>query len=130
MSQPILNPNLLWKYADLAKFLQMSVNTLRRYVMYRKIPFIRIGRSIRFDKKQIAEFLKIEIRDDKPMPDVKPLLTGKGNRGKPDLISESAAWLGEKSTLYPYAEINIRVIVHDGQIRRIERTVTEKMQEK
>jgi excisionase family DNA binding protein len=126
MEQHFKTPNTLWKYSDLAHYLQVSANRLRRDVMNRKIPFIKIGRSVRFDKNQIAKFLKIEIREDnKPQPVALPIKEPRLNS-----INDIAAWLHEKSTLYPYAEINVRVIVHDGRVQRFERTVMEKIQVK
>ena len=61
MQTETTNPNTLWKYSDLARYLQVSEVTLRRYVMNQEIPYLKIGRSIRFDKNQIAEHFNIEI---------------------------------------------------------------------
>lgn len=47
----------LWDYKDCGRFLKRSVNTLRRDVMFKRIPFIRIGRSIRFSPEAIREYL-------------------------------------------------------------------------
>jgi hypothetical protein len=44
-------------------------------------------------------------------------------------ILKAATWAQEQAKKYPFAEIIVRVIVHDGEIRRIERTLTEKLQE-
>lgn len=71
METNVYNQNRLWKYSDLARFLQVS-------------------------------------------------------EGK--LITATAALLTEKTSLHPYAEINIKVIIHDNKIQRVERTVTEKVQ--
>ena len=48
----------LWTYKDLSEHLKMSENTLRQYVMYRKIPFIKIGKSVRFDPDVMVEWIK------------------------------------------------------------------------
>jgi len=37
-------------------------------------------------------------------------------------------WLQSESQKHPYSEITLRLIVHDGRMRRIEKTVTEKIQ--
>ena len=43
-------------------------------------------------------------------------------------IKKAAEWLQEQINRYPFGEIGIRLIVHDGQIRRIEKTIIEKEQ--
>ena len=49
----------LWNYSDLSAYLKLSENTLRRYVMDRRIPFIKIGnKAIRFKPDQINAWLK------------------------------------------------------------------------
>lgn len=68
METPILNPNTLWTSAELARYLQVSEDKLRHDVMDNKIPCIRIGRSVRFDKKQIEEFFNIKIRENEKPP--------------------------------------------------------------
>jgi excisionase family DNA binding protein len=52
-----ISESCLWNYADCGRFLRRSVNTLRRDVMYHKIPFIRVGRSIRFSPEAIRAYL-------------------------------------------------------------------------
>lgn len=48
----------LWKYSDLAKFLCVSEDKLRRNVMNGEIPYIKVaGRTVRFDPAQIREWL-------------------------------------------------------------------------
>jgi excisionase family DNA binding protein len=48
----------LMTYKDLAAYLKCSEGKLRQSVMNRKIPFIKIGGSVRFDKSIIDDFLK------------------------------------------------------------------------
>jgi excisionase family DNA binding protein len=50
--------NTLWRYADLARYLQVSQEFVRHAVMYQKIPFIKIGRCVRFDPAEIESWLK------------------------------------------------------------------------
>jgi excisionase family DNA binding protein len=119
-----LNPNKLWTSNELADYLQVSPAKIRHDVMLNKIPCIRIGRSVRFDKKVIEQFFKIEIKEDEKPP-VSPL----NKKQRLISINDTVAWLTEKSTLFPFAEINIRVIIHERKIKRIERTITEKIQD-
>jgi excisionase family DNA binding protein len=127
MQTETTNPNTLWKYSDLARYLQVSEVTLRRHVMNREIPYLKIGRSIRFDKNQIAEHFNIEILKEitEDKISVKPI----SNKHHRDFITEILTWLREKSTHFPYSEIDIRLIIHEGKIKRIERTVVEKLLE-
>jgi excisionase family DNA binding protein len=48
----------LWRYADLAEYLKVSEDKLRRSVMNRAIPFTKIGRVVRFDPEEIDAWLK------------------------------------------------------------------------
>jgi len=133
MDQQNIDPDILWTYKDLARFLRVSEAKVRHDVMDRKIPFIKIGRSVRFHKNQIAEFLKIKLDEPKvPVEKIvtKPMgntFTGKYNK---DSINDIAQWLAEKSAMYQFAEIGVKFILHEGKIRRIEKTVVEKIQKK
>jgi excisionase family DNA binding protein len=132
MQNPTTNPNTLWKCSDLAEFLKVSEAKVRHDVMDGKIPCIRIGKAVRFDKQQIEKHFNIEIRKENEVekeeekPSVKPAF----NRGpRRDLMIETITWLREKATLLPYSEIDIRLIIHDGKIKRVERTIVEKLQQ-
>lgn len=132
MQTPITNPNTLWRCSDLAEFLKVSEAKVRRDVLDGKIPCIRIGKAVRFDKQQIEKHFNIEIRNEKEVekeeekPSFKPVF----NRGpRRDLMVETITWLREKATLLPFSEIDIRLIIHDGRIKRVERTIVEKLQE-
>ena len=132
MQTPTTNPNTLWTFADLALYLQVSESKLRHDVLEGEIPCIRIGRSVRFDKNQIEKHFNIEIRKEKEIekegdkPYVKPV----SNRGpRRDFMTEIITWLREKAILLPYSEVDIRLIIHDGRIKRVERTIVEKLQE-
>ena len=119
-----LKPNKLWTSNELAEYLQVSPAKIRHDVMENKIPCIRIGRSVRFDKKQVEEYFNIKIREDE-----KPAVSPIAKKHRSISINDTVSWLTEKSILFPYAEINIKVIIHEGKIKRIERTVTEKIQD-
>lgn len=43
---------------QLATWLQVARGTIYNWVYQRRIPFIKIGRSLRFDPKEIEEILK------------------------------------------------------------------------
>ena len=57
MQQQIINEPALWRYSDLASYLRVSEHKLRRDVMNRTIPFIKCGRSVRFDPEKIKQWL-------------------------------------------------------------------------
>ena len=44
------------------------------------------------------------------------------------LFEINIAWLRDQISKMRYGDAAIRVIVHDGQVRRVERAVTEKIQ--
>lgn len=44
-------------------------------------------------------------------------------------LSKAVCWLGEKSQSMKYGELVIKVIIHEGEVTRVERTCTEKLQE-
>jgi len=43
---------------ELSKLLKISEHTLRHSVMYRRIPFIKVGRLVRFDRSTIKTWLE------------------------------------------------------------------------
>lgn len=47
----------LWNYKKLALFLGISEGKARQDVMDKKIPYIKIGRSVRFDPVKIKQWL-------------------------------------------------------------------------
>jgi len=47
-----------WNYHQLAAHLGVSIHKLRRDVMNKKIPFVKIGRSVRFDPVTIQRWLE------------------------------------------------------------------------
>jgi excisionase family DNA binding protein len=42
-----------------AHFLAVSVPTLYGWVWQRRIPFVKIGRALRFDRRDLAEFVRV-----------------------------------------------------------------------
>jgi excisionase family DNA binding protein len=42
---------------ELAKYLGMSKNTVRYWVFTRQIPYCKIGRSVRFEKQEIDNWV-------------------------------------------------------------------------
>lgn len=47
---------------ELSEYLQKPVKTIRDWVYKKEIPYLKIGHSIRFDKKDIQSWLKNECR--------------------------------------------------------------------
>ncbi|MHC4196880.1 MAG: helix-turn-helix domain-containing protein [Planctomycetota bacterium] len=47
---------------DTAKALNISVSTLRDWIQYRRIPFIRLGRCIRFRPEDLERIQKEGLR--------------------------------------------------------------------
>jgi len=50
--------NRLWSIGDVSTFLAVSVSTIRDWVYKRKIPYIKVGRHIRFRPSDIEIWLK------------------------------------------------------------------------
>lgn len=59
---PSSDDTALWVVADLADYLKISEHTIRRSIVNRRIPFIKLGRSVRFDPVVIKDFLKSNTR--------------------------------------------------------------------
>ncbi len=51
------SPGLL-TIAEVAELLKLSVSTVRRLQRQRKIPFVRVGRSVRFARSDLAMYLE------------------------------------------------------------------------
>lgn len=43
---------------DLAKYLDLSINTIYSWVYQRKIPYWKFGRLVKFDLREIDEWIK------------------------------------------------------------------------
>ena len=51
---------------DAAKFLAVSVSTIYGWAWQRKLPFIKVGRALRFDRTDLEDFVRtnrVEPRD-------------------------------------------------------------------
>ena len=57
-------------YEGLSLYLKMAQGSLRHRVMRGKIPFFKIGRNVRFAKKDIDVWLKQHKRSPKQIADV------------------------------------------------------------
>jgi excisionase family DNA binding protein len=44
--------------SDVAELLKLSVSTIRRLQRQRKIPFVKVGRSVRFDRSDLTAYLE------------------------------------------------------------------------
>lgn len=47
----------LVKVPGAAEILGLSKHTIRRYVLERKIPFIKLGNAVRFDPNELAQYI-------------------------------------------------------------------------
>ena len=45
----------LWDKRQAAKFLGVSVRTVERLVAYRRVPFLKIGRLVRFQRDRLEQ---------------------------------------------------------------------------
>ena len=59
----------IMNYRGLSLYLKMAQGTLRHLVMWGEIPFFKIGRNVRFAKKDIDVWLKQHKRSPKQIPD-------------------------------------------------------------
>lgn len=57
---PVVVDDPLMTVDDVSDFLQMSKGSVYQYVNRGKIPVIRIGRSLRFDKGTIEEIRRVQ----------------------------------------------------------------------
>jgi excisionase family DNA binding protein len=48
---------MLWDINELGKFINVKAATLRKYVALRKIPFVKVGRLVRFSPSEIEQWL-------------------------------------------------------------------------
>ncbi|MBP7583989.1 MAG: excisionase family DNA-binding protein [Spirochaetes bacterium] len=48
----------LWTYAEASRYLRRSESQLRHDVQYRKIPFFKVGRMVRFSREQLDSWVK------------------------------------------------------------------------
>jgi excisionase family DNA binding protein len=50
--------NRLVNVHDAAKFLSVSVSTLYGWAWQRRIPFVKVGRALRFDRVDLEKFVQ------------------------------------------------------------------------
>jgi excisionase family DNA binding protein len=43
---------------ECAEYLDVSINTIRTWVWQRQIPFVKMGRLVKFDLKELEQWLK------------------------------------------------------------------------
>lgn len=51
------NPDRLWTVEDVAEYLSVRESVIRYWVKNREIPFVRIGRQVRFVPQDIIEWI-------------------------------------------------------------------------
>ena len=59
----------LWKVDDLASFLSVSPRTIRKWVLIRFVPYLKIGRAVRFDPNEIKAWVARGRRTPSEPPD-------------------------------------------------------------
>ena len=47
----------LLKYEEMADLLGISHNTLRNWVSARRVPYVKVGKLVRFDPAQVMEYI-------------------------------------------------------------------------
>lgn len=52
-----LKPDKLWTPKDLADYLSVKESVIKYWVRNHEIPYIRIGRQVRFDREDILEWI-------------------------------------------------------------------------
>jgi excisionase family DNA binding protein len=55
---PIESRSNLINIKDAARFLAVSTSTLYGWVWQRRIPFVKVGRTLRFEMRDLEEFIK------------------------------------------------------------------------
>ncbi len=51
----------LWSYEEAAEKLRISESTLRKWTAARKIPFVRVGRRVRFRHQELDDYIDSHI---------------------------------------------------------------------
>jgi excisionase family DNA binding protein len=62
-------PSHLMTVQEAAQFLSVSVSTLYGWAWQRKIPFVKVGRALRFDRADLERFIRanrFEARNESP----------------------------------------------------------------
>lgn len=54
-----MNGNGLITVQDAAKFLAVSTSTLYGWVYQRRIPFVKVGRALRFEMAELQRFIQL-----------------------------------------------------------------------
>lgn len=65
MKENLSNHDVLMNIADVARYLKMSPARIRYEVHLMRIPYLKIGVSIRFSKKSIDAWLEAKSREVK-----------------------------------------------------------------
>ena len=64
----------LWTTADVARYLNVSQTTVRTWQLGRKLPFIKIGGTVRFVPREMRQL--VDESREHPASDLSPLLLG------------------------------------------------------
>mgnify|MGYP001220046296 CR=1 FL=1 len=61
---PSFIDNQLWAYTRLADFLDVPIATIKDWVYKRQIPFVKVGRHIRFVPSDVQKWLSERTHND------------------------------------------------------------------
>lgn len=75
--QTLSQPAGLMTIAELGEFLKVSVHTIYYWVERNEIPFLKIGRHLRFNAGAVLEHFNQQTKDNKPACREEPLLVKK-----------------------------------------------------
>lgn len=69
----------LWTIEELAAYLGLAKATLREWTCQRRIPFVKLGRAVRFRRSEIETWLgQHAVAPHGPRPDLTAVLAGEG----------------------------------------------------
>jgi excisionase family DNA binding protein len=53
----------VWRYSDVAAYLDISESMVRQWVMNKMIPHYKIGKSVRFDRVELKKWVDTKMVD-------------------------------------------------------------------
>ncbi len=60
LDNPQAKPTPLLTVIDVAEWLRRNPTTIRKWVCYKRIPYLKVGRSVCFDRADIERWLEIQ----------------------------------------------------------------------
>jgi len=55
-----IKPTPLMTVVEIAEWLRRNPATIRKWVCYKRIPYLKVGRSVCFDRADIVQWLEIQ----------------------------------------------------------------------